>query len=593
MLSFGIRFGEGFDRNTILKLMDSIPTSYEYDFLVLGASPGGIACAREARMANKKVAIVRWTTYSAAEDEGFNEDLEKMYDVLHNDYNLLDSTNSQSKLPFPRERRQSSFSMNVSKTTISFKGSESGKPAKKGVWYRKVRQSRLDLNNELYRRSKEGRKLMLKAAACQKSLSEASKYGWRITASFDRVTMNWKKFSDFVMDFMMRENWALMDTLVKEGVDIIEGKPSLVNNHTVKIQPLEGKEFDVTGEILCAAPLTYYILPESVPGAGEFGITCDDFLRLCESPGKTLIVGATPEGLECAGILACLNIPVFLVSRSEPLKGYDRGMTELVLDNLKSNGVIFMEKTTLVSIKLVRRGRLSAIFSKVATEDGELSDIKDDEFDTVVFAVGKRASLKHLNLSEIGVEINPDDGKILTGSNDMTAVQNIYAVGEAVFSRPRGNEIFEVTGKLLGKRLFFDKTETMDYTMLPYVLITPIEYAFIGISEDGALHRFGTDCIDVLQGTFTPIELEISKKKPQCLMKVIVFRPKNQVIGLHVFGPEAGEIIQGFAGHMKLGITAEQLETIVCVSGTKAQELIKLKKPKVSEEQDSIYPPTV
>lgn len=81
-----------------------------------------------------------------------------------------------------------------------------------------------------------------------------------------------------------------------------------------------------------------------------------------------------------------------------------------------------MEKTTLVSIKLVRRGRLSAIFSKAATEDGELTDVKDDEFDTVVFAVGKRASLKHLNLSEIGVEINPDDGKILTGSNDMTAV---------------------------------------------------------------------------------------------------------------------------------------------------------------------------
>lgn len=96
---------------------------------------------------------------------------------------------------------------------------------------------------------------MLKAAACQKSLSEASKYGWRINTSFDRVTMNWKKFSDFVMDFMMRENWALMDTLVKEGVDIIEGKPSLVNNHTVKIQPLEGKEFDVTGEILCAGSL--------------------------------------------------------------------------------------------------------------------------------------------------------------------------------------------------------------------------------------------------------------------------------------------------------------------------------------------------
>lgn len=149
MLSVGIRFGNGFDRANVLKLMNSLPMSWDYDFLVLGCSVGGIACALEASSAGKKTAIVKWKNYSIAEEEGFDEDLKAMSEILKYKNTPTKLTGSGNKLD-----KKGTNSPNVSMGNVQKVVNKTEKDYGKSV-DKKVRKSRLDLNNELYKRGND------------------------------------------------------------------------------------------------------------------------------------------------------------------------------------------------------------------------------------------------------------------------------------------------------------------------------------------------------------------------------------------------------------------------------------------------------
>ena len=155
-------------------------------------------------------------------------------------------------------------------------------------------------------------------------------------------------------------------------------------------------------------------------------------------------------------------------------------------------------------------------------------------------------------------------------------MSNIYAVGDGVASNPQNNEIGEMVGKLLGRRLFKGSTEILDYFMIPNAIYTPTEYAYAGLSENAALYRFGKECVEVYQGFFLPLESISLKDKTECFVKAVVYKTKNLIIGLHIFGPQASEIIQGFAAAIKLGMTINQINALVGVSSTNANEVIKI-----------------
>lgn len=154
MLSFGVRFGQGFDKSTLLKLMQSITLESDYDLLVIGSSPGGIACAREAVLADKKTAIIKWRNLSTAEEQGYDEDLDSLAENLRDD---LTSLGRQSRAENASESSLLKLTkkMKESVSSKTFVGSKpSSKSSNKSIWTKKVRQNRLDLRNELFKRGK-------------------------------------------------------------------------------------------------------------------------------------------------------------------------------------------------------------------------------------------------------------------------------------------------------------------------------------------------------------------------------------------------------------------------------------------------------
>lgn len=198
------------------------------------------------------------------------------------------------------------------------------------------------------------------------------------------------------------------------------------------------------------------------------------------------------------------------------LKGYDSQICGMLVEDLTSRGVEFLQNTELKSLSLNNEKKIMAEFFSVPQWNEKTAVTLQRVYDTVVFAVGRKVHLADFNLPSVGIQLNTNGNKITTNEDDQTLaslliisfskvfkvgskkpslknpfqVPNIYAVGDIVDNQPQSPEISETVGKLLGKRLFGKGEEKMDYSMIPYVIFTPVEYAFCGLSEDGALFRY-------------------------------------------------------------------------------------------------------
>lgn len=187
---------------------------------------------------------------------------------------------------------------------------------------------------------------------------------------------------------------------------------------------------------------------------------------------------------------------------------------------------------------------------KYAYDDGrEESDV----FDTVLFAVGRKALTEDLKLENSGVTVHPNSDKIDVDASERTNVPHIYAVGDVLQGRPELTPVAILAGRLLARRIFGNGTELMDYDDVATTVFSPLEYGCVGLSEEKAIERHGEDNIEIYHAYYKPTEFFIPQKSVRhCYLKAVALREGEQrVLGLHYVGPVAGEVIQGFAAALK------------------------------------------
>jgi len=207
-----------------------------------------------------------------------------------------------------------------------------------------------------------------------------------------------------------------------------------------------------------------------------------------------------------------------------------------------------------------------------------------DEFNTIVYAIGREANLDDLNLDKVGIEHKW--GKITVNDFEQTSVDNIYALGDCAKNRPELTPAAIQGGEQLMQRLYSTRSKPTDYINIPTTVFTPLEYSCCGYSEEDAVKKFGEDGILTYHRNVWPLEWTIpGKPNDLCYMKMIVEKETNVVVGLHYAGPNAGEVMQGFAVAMKMRATKDVFDETVGIHPTNAEWFTTLKTTKQSGEE--------
>ncbi|KAM9330863.1 thioredoxin reductase 2, mitochondrial [Gastrophryne carolinensis] len=414
------------------------------------------------------------------------------------------------------------------------------------------------------------KKLMHQAALLGGALKDATHYGWHVPQPTHH---DWSKMSQAVQNYVKSLNWGHRVQLHEKKVKYLNMKASFIDEHTVRGITSAGNETVVTADKIVLATGGRPKYPTDIPGAVEHGITSDDLFWLKQSPGKTLVIGGSYVSLECAGFLTGIGLDTTTMIRSIPLRGFDQQMAALVTDHMESYGTHFLKKCTPSSVQRLDSGKLQVSWKNTASGED-----RKDTFDTILWAVGRAPETKFLNLERVGITIKPDTGKIIVDSSEATSVPNIFAIGDISEGRPELTPTAIAAGKLLAKRLFSNSAELMDYVNVPTTVFTPLEYGCVGLSEEEASACYGEDAVEVFHAFYKPLEFTVpGRDASQCYIKMICLKGSSQkILGLHFTGPNAGEVIQGFALGMKCGATYHQLMQTVGIHPTCAEEVTKL-----------------
>lgn len=422
------------------------------------------------------------------------------------------------------------------------------------------------------------KKLMHQAALLGHALKDSRKFGWEFS---EQVQHNWESMREAIQDYIGSLNWGYRVALRDKAVTYLNSFGEFVEPHKIKATDKRGKETFHTAAkfVLATGERPRYL---GVPGDREYCITSDDLFSLSYCPGKTLVVGASYVALECAGFLAGIGLDVTVMVRSILLRGFDQQMANKAGEYMEENDVKFIKKFVPTKIEQLAAGQPGRL--KVTAKSTESEDTIEEEYNTVLIAIGRDACTSNLGLEKVGVKVNEKNGKIPVNDEEQTNVPHIYAIGDILDGKLELTPVAIQAGKLLAGRLFGGSSVKCDYINVPTTVFTPLEYGCCGLPEEKAIEFYGEDNLEVYHTLFWPLEWTVpGGSNSACYAKVICNKLDNErVVGFHVLGPNAGEVTQGFAAAMKCGITKEQLNSTIGIHPTCAEVFTTLEISKRS-----------
>lgn len=431
------------------------------------------------------------------------------------------------------------------------------------------------------------KKLYHTAAICGHNLHEAGFFGWdRQNCKGEQESANghghsWERLRENIQGHISQLNNGYITGLRSAQVQYINARGSFVDAHTILCDATcpscgcEPQKTTITARRILIAVGGRPQYPD-IPGARELCITSDDIFSLERAPGKTLVVGASYIALECGGFLTGLGYDVSVMVRSQVLRGFDRDAATRIKDDMIATGTRFIEKCTPVKVEAAAGGK-----RRVTYQHGDTKEEFVEEFDTVLFAIGRTPVTEELKLDKVGVKTAPD-GKIWTW-NERTSAPHVYAVGDVAHGVPELTPVAVKQGLMLAKRLYGRSKDFVNLEHVPTTVFTPLEYGSIGFSEEKAIEVFGEKNIEVYHSEFTPLEYTVPHRQSKCYAKIIVnYLDGERVIGFHYLGPNAGEVTQGFAGGFIAGLQLPQWNLIVGIHPTCAEEMVSLRRTKRS-----------
>jgi thioredoxin reductase (NADPH) len=424
------------------------------------------------------------------------------------------------------------------------------------------------------------KKLMHQGALLGEALQDARAFGWKNPEENEH---DWPYMVNAVQEYIKSLNWGYRVSLRDHGVVYLNEFGEFVDNHTVLTTNKKGVTRTLTADKFLIAVGGRPKYP-NIPGDREFAVTSDDIFSLPYHPGKTLCVGASYISLETAGFLAGLGIETTVMVRSILLRGFDQQMAELVGEHMAEHGVKFQRGWVPTSIRKIEEGTPPRLIVTSKQVNGD--ETFEEEFNTVVLAIGRDPCTPDLKLEKIGVKLSPTTGKVLTNDADETNVPNIYAVGDVAEGRPELTPVAILAGKLLAKRLFANGTTLTDYEKIPTTVFTPLEYGCIGLAEEAARAKYGNDNVEVYHSHFQALEHALPKRNQnKCYVKLVCVKSENErVVGLHYLGPNAGEATQGFMLGFRFGATKRDYDETIGIHPTTARNFTELDISKSSGE---------
>ena len=401
------------------------------------------------------------------------------------------------------------------------------------------------------------KKIMWNAAGLAEGLHEAPDYGFAVTAG----AHDWPLLKDKRDAYVQRLNGIYEGNLVKRGVTLIRGRASFVDSRTVTVATAA-----LSAPHIIIATGGRPLLP-AIPGA-ELGITSDGFFELPERPARVAIVGSGYIAIELTGIFAALGSNVTLVLRGETmLKQFDSMIGESMLKILRDEGVSIVTQAWPSALD----ANASASFA-MSLRDGR----RVEPFDCVLWAIGRAPAVEELGLDRAGVELDAY-GFIVTDKYQTTSAAGVYAIGDVTGRAPL-TPVAIAAGRRLSDRLFGGKADRhLDYHNIPTVIFGHPPIGTVGLSEQAARDDYGDEAVTVFRSSFIPMYHALTMAKPRCDMKVVTVGPKQRIVGVHVVGPGADEMMQGFAVAIRMGATKADFDDTVAIHPTSAEELVTMR----------------
>jgi glutathione reductase (NADPH) len=403
------------------------------------------------------------------------------------------------------------------------------------------------------------KKLFVYASGFAEEFEDAVGYGWDIAgAKFDWSSLVANK--DREIDRISRVYRMILETA---GVAIFPERAMVTDTNTVRLA--SGRE--ITAETLLIATGGYPSRQTGADGA-ECCITSDDAFHLKHLPRRIAIVGGGYIAVEFANIFHGMGAEVTLVYRgTKILRGFDEDLRDCLQEALRAKGIRLMLETGFARCTRTRDG-IDAV-----TLTGEVVHA-----DQVMLAIGRLPNTRGLGLENAGVTMRPS-GRIDVDGYSRSSVPNIYAIGD-VTGR------VELTPVAIHEAICFARTvyggtpTAPEHELVPTAVFTRPEIGTVGMSEERAL-ALGHS-IDIYKTTFLPLKNTLSGRRERTMMKLVVDSNDQKVLGCHIFGPEAGEMIQLVAVALKMGATKDQFDATIAVHPTMAEELVTMRNKTAS-----------
>ncbi|HYB99991.1 MAG TPA: glutathione-disulfide reductase [Candidatus Limnocylindrales bacterium] len=402
------------------------------------------------------------------------------------------------------------------------------------------------------------KKLMVYAAEFAHAFEDARGYGWDIAAP----SLDWPRLVR-ARNAAVASLEATHERLLSEaGVEMLRGHARVTGPHTVDV---EGRTLE-SRYILVATGSRPWV-PE-LEGA-ENTLTSDGFFELERRPDEVVLVGGGYIACEFAGILRSLGAAVHMVLRGElPLRGFDEDLRRELDGAMRAAGIIIHTRSRVTAIR--RGGDRVSVHVEGSTGPG---DLRADC--CLLYATGRVANTDGLGLEDVGVELHAN-GAVVCGEDGVTAVGSILAVGDVTGRAPLTPVAIQAA-RAIADRIFGGKNTVMSYENIPTAVFTDPPIGTVGMTELEARSVHGEDGVRVYRARFRPLLHNLSGRASYTLVKLVVTAGEEKVLGCHVIGRDAPEIIQGFAVAVKMGATKADFDATVGIHPSTAEELVTLR----------------
>ena len=400
------------------------------------------------------------------------------------------------------------------------------------------------------------KKVMWYAASLAHMLDDARDYGFDV----ERRGLDWGMLKNARDDYVARLNGIYEKRLATTGIADIRGTARFVDGRTIEVN---GERLDAD-RVLIATGGTPSV--PNLPGA-ELGITSDGFFELTQCPRRVVIVGSGYIAVELGGMLRALGAEVsFLVRKTRLLREFDEMLSEQLTAAMQAYGIEIFTETRVESVSRSGAGSLL-----VTCHDGR----SIDGCDALLWAIGREPRSQDLGLEAAGV-VAGEDGRILTDAFQNTNVEGIYAIGD-VTGHHALTPVAIAAGRRLADRLYGGMAERkLDYSLIPTVIFTHPTIGTVGLTEAEARALHG-DEVTVYRTQFNPMYHAFTRHKSKAAMKLITVGEQERIVGCHIFGLGADEMLQGFAVAIRMGATKRDFDDTVAIHPTNAEELVTMR----------------